>query len=356
MPPHAVVDPEKTEGIRFPCPVCGARIKAAKSKAGQAIDCPRCGERLRVPDSSADEQSPKIDRRTEKKPRRPPRLQREQEAQPTPTAPATVFDRLAEHREIAPDPPPRWTFLSGVFDVVLQPTAVSRWLLLSLGFALTGLVATIVLAMSGAIGFGAGGPPVAVVVAFFVLPLFWLGFYTFSYAAALGMTILEATAAGLHGVSEWPEPNWKEWAGRLLPLVFLFAFAAVPGWGLAETLRATHPEWYWPAIGVVAAVLFPFLLLGSMESGSLFAPVSGVVVGSLLPLWWAWLAYYLLAGGLLTFGGACIWVGWVPLKSPYLTAIVTAPVLAYVTLVEARLLGRLAWRIGERGVVADEDD
>lgn len=44
--------------IRFPCPGCGAKLKAAVEKRGASIRCPRCKERARIPHESV---SPEAD-------------------------------------------------------------------------------------------------------------------------------------------------------------------------------------------------------------------------------------------------------------------------------------------------------
>lgn len=353
-------DRTRAEGVRFPCPVCGARIRAPKSASGTAVDCPKCGEKLRVPDFEPDE--PKAKKRSGRRRRErsaglPPVVGKEEPVETVQPAPrASPLDHLGEYRQEEPDPPPRWTFLSGVFGIVLQPGAFGRWLCLSFGLALTGFVLVVVLSMAGAISGGGGGPPVGVAVAFFVLPLFWLGFYTFSYAAAVGMAVLDDTAAGVQRIVSWPEPMWKEWAVHLLPLVYLLALVSVPAFGLGELLRGSDiAEYRWAVVAGVMALLFPYALLASMETGTFWAPFSAVVTISLFPLWWAWLNFYVLAGLTAGLWVGSVWIGFEMLRAPFLTGIATAPILAYVLLVEARLLGRLAWRIGERGVPIDDD-
>lgn len=351
---------DRGPAIRFPCPTCGRRIRVTADAGGRTATCPECGERLRVPDFAgvggddaplaAEGESP-VKPAAKKRKRRanglPPIVRKEPEEKPIEAPPAaSPLDRMAEYRIEEPDPPPRFTFFSGVFDVPLVPGGMSRYLYLSVGLALLGMLGTFVLLLSGAMGGGFVGHGVAVGIAFLLLPTFWIGFFTCSYAAACCTAIVEHTAFGRRKVDQWPEPAWKDWAGDLIPLVYLLlptgAIAAVVG-------QSVDPAWKWPAIVGTMILVYPFLWISALETGQVWVPFSPTVTWSLFPLWWAWLVFYVLTG-LVTAGWVAAYTyGVFRLRAPFLTTLLTTPLLTYVLFVDARLLGRMAWKIGDRG-------
>jgi hypothetical protein len=254
--------------------------------------------------------------------------------------PSTSFlDRQTEIRVEVPDPPPRWTFFSGVFSFPWSPGALPRWAYLSCGCIAVGAVgvmtASVASQMSGYSG---------VTLAFFALPQIWLTLWTLSFAAACCLRILEDTAAGNNHVREWPEPNWREWAAQFIYVGYLGLIAACLGYGVGwATSDLGGPG---RLVGLLAGLsLWPILLLSSLEADNIWAPISGPVLRSLFSEWWAWLLFY---GESLVLMGAYVGLLLAGLRwQPLLAILITGPLLAALFLIEARLLGRLAWRISQ---------
>ncbi len=106
-------------------------------------------------------------------------------------------------------------------------------------------------------------------------------------------------------------------------------------------------EWLLPggkavAIAAAAFLLFPFLLLCELESGSAFTPASGLVLASLWRQSAAWLLFYAESGGLFAVAGVLvILVG--PRINLSIGVVMGGMLFAAVAMIYFRLLGRLAW-------------
>jgi hypothetical protein len=183
-----------------------------------------------------------------------------------------------------------------------------------------------------------------VTLAFFALPQIWLTIWTLSFAAACGLRVLEDTAAGNNLVREWPEPNWRDWAAQLIYVGYLAIVAACLGYGAGRAAE----EFGAPGVlvgSVTGAVLWPILLLSSLEANNIWVPFSWPVLRSLGRSWWAWLLFYVESSVLLGIYVGLLWYGFG--LQPLLAVLATGPLLAALFLIEARLLGRLAWRISQ---------
>lgn len=331
-----MTDPDNDipEHITVVCPTCNARMHPHPKYAGKKIKCPDCFVGVRVPTLE--------EARTQHKPRT---LRTAKNLKPYKlNAPAETkhvkLDYLmaqAEIREEPPPPPPRWTFFSGVFTFPWKKDVIVRWLFLSLGCTAVGLVGAIILLLSKSIGGYIG-----IVLAFFALPVIWLSIWTFSYAAACCLAVIEDTAAGNDKITSWPDPNWRDWAARLIYLSYLGMVVGVVAYGVGQLAGMLSGQYLWP-MAASFFLLYPFVLLSSLETNSPWQPVSLPILKSLLVLWWGWLLFYVEAALI-----AVVWLGPVVLgglRFPLLTALLTGPILAAVMLICARLLGRLAWRV-----------
>lgn len=326
------------DSVRIVCPICNTLLHPDLNTEAHSITCPDCHEPIRVP-ALADVPIEKRNR---------PKKKRSQSAS---DSSETTLD-LGQHRtmptafaqvqaavfQVEKSPPPKWTFFSGVYSFPLYEGAWSRWIYLSIGCMLVGLLLSFFAAqgMSRASGGYSG-----VVLAFFAMPLIWLATWTGSYAAACGLAVLVETAAGNDQVAGWPEPIWKEWVARLIYL----AFVAMP-LTLLASLVAKLSELvglpYWSFFLGTFFFLYPICLLSSLEANSAWIPITRPILATLVSHWWGWIVFYLssavLIGGFvaIVFFGSRFMGG--------LTIIVTGPLAAALVLIEARLLGRLAWR------------
>ncbi len=174
--------------------------------------------------------------------------------------------------------------------------------------------------------------------------------YFLAYLGHCLLVTLNATAAGADEVS-WPdEPIW-DWVWRSVFLGWLVAIWLMP-LAIAAGITAGVLRLDFATFCVVLAGLFwlvwPVSLLSCLSGQSWMQLLNGPVVLGLLRRWPATLWMY-LATGALTAGAA--WLGTVAMRAqegwPWYV-VLAAPVLAAVLLIDARLLGRVAWLIGQK--------
>lgn len=271
---------------------------------------------------------------------------------PTPSPPAetpprvprrTVFDQMAVVRTESLPTPPEWTFFSGVFSFPFQQHSLSRWLYQVVGFTVLLLVVATIAAVSAQYGAGRFG----MVLAFFVLPMIWIGIWSFSFASANFLCIVEGTAAGANEIREWPEPSWRDWVPKLVYLGWIASIPLV----LASALAGLVPEEGPPRVLVAAGlfcVIYPICLMSALEANSPFAMFTWPIVRSLYRNPGDWLSFFGVTL-LVTLPLVMIPAAWLTARlgdwSPYLMAVVMGPLAATTLFVVARLFGRLAWKI-----------
>ena len=165
----------------------------------------------------------------------------------------------------------------------------------------------------------------------------------FCYATACCVTVIQETANGTVSIEEWPAVlNWKEWAwGSVFAWAMLLESAA-----LALLPTFWLGKWTWIPTIVLAAAIFPVVYLASSEAG-MWVPCSARVLGSLArrPLLWGLFSSEfvgVLAGSSVLCGGALFVLHWWAL-------LFCCPLLAAVMLLEARLIGRIAWCLSSAG-------
>jgi DNA-directed RNA polymerase subunit RPC12/RpoP len=322
--------------IAVVCPICHARMHARWDQAGKKIVCPDCRTKVAVP-------FPKLP-----EPDSQPRFEEIGEydvgaAAATPPV-ETHYAVVAAQIYQRPLPtPPRWTYFSGVFAFPWYRTSLVRCGVQGLGFFVTGTVVNLMLhilssggGMFGIVGVGALG-----------LPLIWLSLWTFSFAAENYLSIVQETANGNDDVT-WPDSGWRERVWKLLYVGYVGSLAGLAGYGVGLLVSLRTEQFDLPRAATVF-VLFPVMMLSSLEVNSPWAVLSWVVLKSLLQLWWGWILYYTFSGAMVGMVGALYWFGfW---AHPFLTMFAAAPLLAWVVFVNARLLGRTAWRAA---LVAEE--
>ncbi|NOX56627.1 MAG: hypothetical protein GXP27_19720 [Planctomycetes bacterium] len=364
-----------SDSITVPCPECRTRLRPPKGFGRRRIRCPNCSAivllrnvdlldgDMRPPHKLVpppDEETYALQADSEprawtaKHPRsfvpgqRAPRLTEEMRAsgrRPKGASAEATDDRASFDRRLdasllrkeRPDSPPKWTFFSGVFEFPWRREVCSRWLFLSGGCSAVLFLAAVCVQIatreSGYTG---------VVLAFFVLPEVWLTLWTFSYAAACAVSILEDTAGGCDRIRNWPEPNWREWMWQLLHVGYVLFYSTVAAYALGVATDRAYGV-FWPTLAATVFLLFPFLWLSALDAGSTLFPFSSDVARSLISVTWGWLTFYVLAAVLIV---ACGGVGWGVLQLGWLAAGASGgPVLAAAILIYARLLGRLAWLI-----------
>lgn len=354
--PPKPADPEF--GVIF-CPHCRSRLTPELRDKSYHVTCPDCLEVVDVPPRDAWEAK----HRTRKKAVANPgeyalgaaavsgertagsgggatAVRPREAASPREDERRNVFDVLAEVRREKRPPPPSWTFFSGVFSLPFRSDVRSRWIYLSIGFSVMGLFVGIVIWLATTFIIG---------VPFFALPAIWMTIWSGSYGTSCFLTIVEDTANGNDRITHWTEGGYREWGVDALGPFFLIGLACSAAYGLARLTGAVGLEnVFWPVFAAAVLFLYPVMLLSSVEAGTVSVPLSSAVLKTLVTHLPVWLLYFALAG--LTAGAyfAPLWLG-IRAGALFLTPIATGPILAMVVFIEARLFGRLAWRVLLRG-------
>lgn len=241
------------------------------------------------------------------------------------------------HEAVAKTPKKKtlgWTFLSGVFFFFLRRTALSQWLMLSVGvFASTSLMFLSRYAAgapyvggAGAIGFAAAG--------------FLIGIGVFSYATACFLSIVENTAYHLDNDERWPDSEFREWLFHLVRIIYLGVLCSVLALPLGYVVSLHDPALGGLVASVVSDLLFPILLLSALEADAFLLPFSTSILRSLFDDWRAWLVYYVVSAVFTTALYFLLLA--IDAYSPIFPPLIAAPLLAASIFIYARLLGRLA--------------
>ncbi|MBI1310703.1 hypothetical protein GC176_05295 [bacterium] len=350
--------PESSDNPKYihaTCKVCGTRVTPKAKNAGRRLKCPDCESPIQLPTmeqflAMRREQALREPRQPE--PVEPYVLQEKFEradALEHTEATVSVFRELARiKREEAPSPPAS-TFFSNVFEFPWKTSdALIRWGLLAAGFSLAGIILALNLWMRDEYGFAG-----MVGSGFFVLAQIAFAVWSMAYASSCLMSILHDTSAGLDRVEGWPDGGVFDWMSDLLAVGYLFL---VSGFVSLIPAKALEPliGFQSPLVLVVQAFVFPIALVGGLDAESIWLPWSGTVVRSLKTIPRDWLIFYgltlVVAGVGNGFLLACL------IKSYWLFGVMLGPVLASQCFIFARLIGRLAWRIGETAVPDDDDD
>jgi DNA-directed RNA polymerase subunit RPC12/RpoP len=323
--------------ITVVCATCHARLVARWDQAGKTKSCPDCGVKIRVPFPKARPPEPKLD---------PARFGQYNIGAAEKTLPVEThfLDQQAVIYAVPVPPPPRWTFFSGVFQFPWHRDTLPRWLVLSIGLLTWSEFVVGALALSGVGGEGIGGLAV-VAIGFMVLPIAWLSIWTGSYVASCLLAIVQDTAAGNDLIS-WPDETWRDRFWKLLYVSYLIVIASLVGAGVGWLVE-WRSGWFWPPLVITAFVLFPIMLLSTLERDSIWFVLSPAILKSLFVVMWGWLMFYSFAVVLSVSAALPVGVGFY-FRHPFIAALFAAPLASAMILIYARLLGRLAWKITER--------
>jgi len=317
------------------CPTCRARLHPRVSQVGKRVKCPDCFVVFVVPSPPPAE--------VVKLPPKPGQYGVGIEPQRT----EAPLEYLKVQGTMPPEPvtppPPRLWFASGVFGFPWAPGVWNRWLALSMLAVPAAEMVAVTFALVEMFG--------SHVVPLLVAVLVWLWLWTISYASACFLVIVQDTGSGNDEVTNWYEGDWRERLGpmayTLLQLALAAAAAALIGLLVG---RAAGPVWGRVVSLSLTALVFPVLLLSALEADQPLKPYSPVILRSLLKLWTAWAVVYIEGAVVLsvTLAATIAAVFW----NPFLGALVACPLGATALFIAARLIGRLAWRIGEEETAA----
>lgn len=314
--------------VKVVCPICRCVMHPEVRDEAWCETCPDCLELVRVP--ARDE----IPEKFVPLPIPDPGQYEMGGESERDTIGSEVFRRLADVKERPQDPPPKWTFFSSVYSYPWSRYVWPRWAWMSVGFTLVWLLGMLCWSFLSA------GGPIGLVAAFFALPLFWIFYLTASYCASCSLTILEDTANGTQVIDEWPDPVFREWMAALLYFAFLGTIAQAAG-VLAEAVLGSNLHVWMISVGMMYAI-YPIIVLSSLEAGSVFVPLTRVVLDSVFRYVHYWSVYYLVSAGITAGVVATAYFG---LRSfPFASALWMGPLVAAFAIIQARLLGRLAWR------------
>ena len=337
--------PQQPAVILVTCPLCHTRMHPPLSDRGKRIKCPDCGTVVQIPTKFEVPRTKTA----------PDLVEGHYDMGAAPAAALPRVDMLVKASSLPTPPPvadaPRWTMFSGVFSFPWQREARLRWLYMTIGFLASCELLAFVWHFSGmatgtAAAGGAGGGGLAVGALGIVV--LWLLIWTGSFAAACLVSVARETAAGVDQVDEWPESDWREWLWPALYLVDVVCVSCGVAYGLISTMRsvfATEHSLLELLPTLLVPALVPVLLLSVFDNGTILRPYSWPVLRSLVRLPHYWLLFQLetmLPLAALTALALLGLGGWA-----FYAALMFAPLMSAYVLIYARLLGRLAWHVGE---------
>lgn len=219
-------------------------------------------------------------------------------------------------------------FYKGVFTFPFYLSGLGCLMGTSVGLSFTFLITVFSLDQGFSVGAAVRPLGQSALMAFFL---------TMGFALAHCRSIVEETAYGADTIENWPPFDWKGWLVTFLLAAVVFFEA------LAISYVLAIPRLFGSALPmlVLTFLLFPVFVLSSLENDNPLVPVAMPVLRSFQTVWWAWWLFYVITALLL--------VGWMGvtllalIAQPYLSVLVSGPLLAAVMMIYARLLGRLAW-------------
>jgi predicted Zn finger-like uncharacterized protein len=242
--------------------------------------------------------------------------------------------------DYVPDPP-RWTFFSGVFTYPWKGANLTRWTAMSFGLAIAGMMTITALQWLGFLG-GQANMLLGVMLSTFTIIL---NLAVLSFAASSCHAAIQDTADGHDVPLDDSLPDWDHWVFTLLSWISLWAASAAIGYPLSLAIGPI-------AFLITSTLFFPVLLLSAMECESFIMPYSPPVLRTLGTYFHGWLVFHLLT--VLLFAAWIVAFDFGFREAPYVTVLLSGPVLATIMLVYSRLLGRLAWRASGAAVARVE--
>ena len=326
--------------IRVMCPRCNTILYATEDQIGRSLTCPDCTTSVVVPQPPL--QRPTIDvmagagvgyaladqpqaSAVSKPPPPPPVIHK---------PPAAVQSRRHFEPYFRRPILPRWPFFVGTFSFPFSSDARAYALLMAIWAATSSWMAS----QSVLLANDTDGRSMFLGAMFSALTLIST-VMLFAFAAASALAVTRDTAGGCDKISDWPGMLFVDWIGDPFYVFNAFCASLAPGVALAWVLgRFDQPGE--AAIPACLFLLFPFILLSTLETSSPLGLFSWPALQSLWQAWRGWAAFYLTTAGLLgvtgfflneAFSVDILW------KFP-----VAAPILTVVWFIYFRLVGRLA--------------
>jgi predicted RNA-binding Zn-ribbon protein involved in translation (DUF1610 family) len=340
---EATAEPEY---ILMNCEICHARMYPEVKEESYYLSCPDCHTDLRIP--AAWDVPSNLKKKSKQEDHDPGSYELGETQEPPPSGP-DYFEKREAIRQEKVDPPPNWAFFSNVFEFPWMKGTISRWFYMTLLIEAMGMLVAFTWLLSQRVS-----GPNFLVIAFFALPAISIGIWSSTYSAACFLPVVIDTAAGNNRIHSWPEPNWREWMPKLFYVGYMESVAALGGLVGATIVDELYGGGFWLSFCIINYLIFPAMLLSSLEAGSAFMPLTLPILKCMVTRWWCWLLFYLETTFIWVLWAGLMWFG-IP-NSPYLTILLAGPMLAAILLITARLLGRLAWRAGLTDVIEEEEE
>ncbi|QDU87064.1 hypothetical protein Pla175_04190 [Pirellulimonas nuda] len=250
---------------------------------------------------------------------------------------------VEKHASVVCPPMPRQPLLTGVFSFFNRAMFV-RWVALSTSLAVTlGLGAVAVVLLDGV---GGGEVEIAANAVFGVclgVGVVMIGALTLGYLCCLLLMIVAESSEGNRELYGAVSPNPPEWLGETVCVVTACLAAGIPG-ALASLACPDDPIVRTAVVLIGAALALPVIVLSQLAASSAWALFLPSIPRAMAAHAVTTLLFYLqsLLIGAAAAGGFAALIALGPL-----VAIPLGPLLAWLALVYARLLGRLGWRLAE---------
>jgi hypothetical protein len=255
-------------------------------------------------------------------------------------------------RPTHPRPCSRWRFYATVFLFPWRWEVIRHWLLLTGGLTPALALLAVSIQPTPHSNLGHYG---RIALLFLGTPLIIVLMATVAYAAAVFISVVEATSAGADRIETWPDDEWVEWLGQLVHLGYAAAVALLLSYGAASLALSGLRSWIAPSVTLTIAVIyasfliifFPIVLLSTQHAVFGWLPITRSVLRSLAvrktDAAWALFACACVPLGLLPLGQFI----YAPAQYLVIAAAGMGPQIAAGLLIYARLLGRLGWEISE---------
>ena len=342
----------KLEDVAVVCETCGTRMYAPAVMVGKSVRCPDCNTSNAVPvvqPKQSATRTPSLD-----------------EPSAFDVGPTTYGNDLLEEadqaieeaaekirrREDAQPTPPKFPFLSA-YACPIIPAVGLAILTLTVVLVIWLLLFDFVNSMQG--------------VAAMLAPFFWVMSAVtlaavFVATSVVWLSIVESTSLCLDKLETWPD-GLLDWFGHSLFVINAIAICGVVAFPLGQLIEVLVPEYaaietkYGPIpFGTVLFVgvtffCFPVFLLSMLESASRAMIFSRFIWTSLVRMGAAWFLFYLNAAAMV---GVFIAISLIAGDSlDRLVQTIFAAVGFVFSMIYFRLLGRLAWMIGENIEIRD---
>ena len=338
---HASVDqpnPTENQSFHITCPLCQSQLHVHVDQVGKNVTCSDCDSVMEVPKPPSPKSKSQlilVDPELDLCPT---------EATDLPSVNAESLlskagEELEERERVKPVPPKR-PFDDGVYTFPL------RLNVLPLTGAFCLLANIIVMLAAGGVETEGLGMIIGLVL---MTAAMLLAIILFVFGSVCCIAIMEETSRCVDQIKEWPPFDIVFWLWNTLFVVSTMAVSLLPCFLLNQIIPSTF-LWVGP---IFLFALFPIILLCEMESNSPGFPYSPLVVRSLRELPSVWMRFYLrafvMALVLAVCCGVCCYQGYGPS-----ILLVTVCLGAVMVIIYARLLGRLAWVIGEQLEIEEE--